>query len=35
MASVQVRLRDAAGNISAPIAVQRVAPIYLPLIARP
>jgi hypothetical protein len=35
MASVQVRLRDAAGNVSAPITAQRVDPIYLPLVARP
>jgi hypothetical protein len=34
-ASVQIRLRDAAGNISAPITVRRADQIYLPLVARP
>jgi hypothetical protein len=32
---LQVRLRDAAGNVSAPIAVQRTTLIYLPLATRP
>jgi hypothetical protein len=35
LASIQVRLRDAAGNISAPIAAQRIDLIYLPLVVRP
>jgi hypothetical protein len=33
-ASIQVRLRDAAGNISVPIAARHVELIYLPLIAQ-
>ncbi|HET9221920.1 MAG TPA: hypothetical protein VFO07_05415, partial [Roseiflexaceae bacterium] len=35
LTSVQVRLRDAAGNVSAPISAQRVDQIYLPFLARP
>jgi hypothetical protein len=35
LASIQVRLRDAAGNISVPIAAQRIDPIYLALVVRP
>jgi hypothetical protein len=34
-ANIQVRLRDAAGNVSAPITAQRVDLIYLPLVIRP
>jgi hypothetical protein len=34
LASIQVRLRDAAGNVSVPIAAQRVDRVYLPLVAR-
>jgi hypothetical protein len=35
LTSVQVRLRDAAGNVSAPITAQRVDQIYLPFLVRP
>jgi hypothetical protein len=33
--SIWVRLRDAAGNVSAPIAAQRSGLVYLPFVARP
>jgi hypothetical protein len=34
LANLQIRLRDAAGNVSAPITVQRAERIYLPLVVR-
>src|SRR5262249_17620903 len=33
LASIQVRLRDAAGNVSAPIVAQQTHQLYLPIIA--
>jgi hypothetical protein len=35
LASIQVHLRDAAGNTSAPITAQRVELVYLPLVVGP
>src|SRR5207253_2918040 len=35
MTNIQVRLRDAAGNLSAPITAQSSRLIYLPLVSKP